>query len=542
MEPGTLIAQKYRIERPLGQGGMGAVYVAVNERLDKRVALKVLHPELARSADSIARLTREAIAASRARHPGIVEIYDADNTDGVAWIAMELLEGESLGDRVARAPLPPNDAIAIVLQALDALAHVHGQGIVHRDLKPDNLFLAVLPDGTRRVKIVDFGIAASFAPGAERMTAAGMVVGTPAYLAPEQLGSEPELDARVDVYAMGTILFEVLTGRLPYDVASLAQLMHRMMSFGPPRLDAMDPRYPAALADVLAHSLAVSRDARYPSALAMRRALEPFASSLGGMSSDGADPRAHTAPPLAMPAPPVMAPSRASSSRLVVLGCLGLCAAVVSLGVVGTAVYVTTRSHGSAVAPSQVASVAPTAPAASPSPAPPSPSPTSVVPVPVDPVPSEDERASDTVAVAPVVEDPAPRSTRRVHTPRESPREAPREAPRVVDPSVERRADPTPPPAEAPHPIPPDVWNRVLQQHATQLDGCYYGYYTSPPRPSVSTRVTMHVDTSGRVESVAVAGAPTPLARCLERELMRARFPQNPWPSRGTFVMRLFDQ
>ncbi|MCA9609551.1 MAG: serine/threonine protein kinase, partial [Myxococcales bacterium] len=176
---GTRVAGKYRIERLLGEGGMGTVYVAVNERLHKEVALKVLAEAVAGSPEATERFMREAIAASRVKHPGIVEVFDADVHEGQPWIAMELLSGESLGERLERGPLPLAEALDVVIEALGVLDLVHQAGIVHRDLKPDNLFLDHQGDGRRRVKVLDFGIAKIHGGELGQKTKTGMAMGTP---------------------------------------------------------------------------------------------------------------------------------------------------------------------------------------------------------------------------------------------------------------------------------------------------------------------------------------------------------------------------
>jgi serine/threonine-protein kinase len=273
LKPGDRVAGKYRVERLLGEGGMGAVFVAENERLRKRVALKILRREIANVRGAAERFTREAIAASSAKHPGIIEIYDADVHEGLPWIAMELLEGESVADRMERGRIPLPEVLDVAIEALGALAHVHRAGIVHRDLKPDNLFLEKLPDGGRRVKILDFGIAASSDPELVRVTQTGMAIGTPAYLAPEQAAGQSDIDARADVYAMGVILFELITGRLPYEAGSLGEMVMRMYTVGPPSLATHAPHLPPSLCAIVDLCLVLDRDARVQSAETLRREL-----------------------------------------------------------------------------------------------------------------------------------------------------------------------------------------------------------------------------------------------------------------------------
>ncbi|MBZ0115829.1 MAG: serine/threonine protein kinase [Sandaracinaceae bacterium] len=241
-EPGDRIAQKYRVERLLDRGGMGEVYVCVNEKLGKRVAIKLLDRSLLTVEGAAERFTREAIAASAVRHRGVVEIYDADVLpDGRPWIAMELLEGESLQARLDRERIiPADDAISIASDVLDVLAAVHGAGIVHRDLKPGNLFLERLAGGGRRVKVLDFGIAKVTSEELGKLTRTGTSMGTPHYFAPEQATAGP-IDARTDLYAMGVVIFEMLTGDKPYVADNFGELVRLMYTQGPRSLSAILP-------------------------------------------------------------------------------------------------------------------------------------------------------------------------------------------------------------------------------------------------------------------------------------------------------------
>jgi protein-disulfide isomerase len=255
LQAGVRIANKYRIERLLGQGGMGAVYVAENERLRKRVALKVLSDgEFA--AEAMDRFVREAIAASSVKHPGVVEIYDADVHEGTHWIAMELLEGESLREKIERGPLEPDEAIEIALEALSAIAAVHRAGIIHRDLKPDNLFLERV--GAKSVvKVLDFGIAKIFDGELGTTTKTGMALGTPYFLAPEQATNAKTIDVRADVYSMGAILYQCLSGKLPYDADTFGELVRQMYTTGPRQLEHAAPHVPRPIAQLVDRALSI---------------------------------------------------------------------------------------------------------------------------------------------------------------------------------------------------------------------------------------------------------------------------------------------
>jgi serine/threonine-protein kinase len=255
VQPGHTVAGKYKIERLLGEGGMGAVYVAENVVLQKRVALKVLSADMQRTPNAVERFMREAVSASQVKHPAIVEVYDAGAEGGSPWIAMELLNGESLRDRLVRVSrLSPQEAVSIIKQVLPALAAVHDRGIVHRDLKPDNLFLEQR-DGSVQVKILDFGIAKATI-AATNLTSTGTVLGTAFYLAPEQARDAASVDHRTDIYAIGAILYECMSGRTPYQAESVTELIARMFTEDPPSLTFTAPHVPPELANIVQACLA----------------------------------------------------------------------------------------------------------------------------------------------------------------------------------------------------------------------------------------------------------------------------------------------
>ena len=204
---------RYRLERPLGHGGMASVYLAHDAELDRPVAVKLLAESLAGDTAFRRRFLREARLAARLSHPNVVAVFDAGEADGGRpYIVMEYVEGTTLEDR---GPLPPAEGVALAVQACHGLAHAHAAGLVHRDVKPHNLLLRT--DGT--LKVADFGIAR--AAEATALTQVGTVLGTAAYLAPEQAAGE-EVTAAADVYSLGAVLYELLTGRPPYEPASLA--------------------------------------------------------------------------------------------------------------------------------------------------------------------------------------------------------------------------------------------------------------------------------------------------------------------------------
>src|SRR6202789_3033875 len=217
---GTLLVGKYRVEREIGRGGMAAVYEAEHIALGKKVAVKVLAAELSNSAIVIERFMREARAAASVKSPYIVEVYDSGRLeDGRPFIAMELLEGESLYDRMARVRLFDTDTtVRIISQVAKGLTKAHAIGIVHRDLKPENIHLCKGEDGEEIAKILDFGLAKFYSPmktdeKTARLTREGAVFGTPAYMSPEQVKGQGSVDHRADLWALGCMTFECLTGR-----------------------------------------------------------------------------------------------------------------------------------------------------------------------------------------------------------------------------------------------------------------------------------------------------------------------------------------
>jgi eukaryotic-like serine/threonine-protein kinase len=270
----TILDGKYRLRGTLGAGGMGIVYDGENIAIGRRVAVKLLHPRYARYPELVERFEREARAAARIGHPNIVDVLDMGRADGVPYIVMEHLEGEVLYDRIARGNLAPADAIALLLQILDALAAAHAAGIVHRDLKPENVFVARRVDGGELAKILDFGVAKFSDAGQDaRLTVDGFVVGTPSYMSPEQAAGLPSVDERTDVYSAGVLLYEVLSGRLPHEGTDPSRLLRAIISRSPPPLDEIAPWVPAPLALVVGKAMARAPEDRYQSAAAFLAAL-----------------------------------------------------------------------------------------------------------------------------------------------------------------------------------------------------------------------------------------------------------------------------
>ena len=227
---GTLLADRYRVIRTLGEGGMGRVYLAEHVRMGRLSAVKVMSPALAPTPDAISRFNREAANASQVNHPNVAAIYDFGETaDGTLYLAMEYVEGETLAALVRRAgSLSLANAGELTRQIADALTAAHQRGIIHRDLKPDNILITRDADGRELVKLVDFGIAKTARGGGQTVTTVGMSIGTPEYMSPEQLAGEP-LDVRTDIYSLGLVTFTMLTGQIPFpDPTSKQSLVHRL--------------------------------------------------------------------------------------------------------------------------------------------------------------------------------------------------------------------------------------------------------------------------------------------------------------------------
>ena len=274
----------YRILRELGRGGMGVVYAAEHEVIGRKVAIKVLHPDVSQDPRHAARFVLEARAAGQVRHPGLVETIDFGTLeDGASYLVMEYLEGEELGRRLERlgTSLGPA-ALPIARRIAEALAAAHARGIIHRDLKPGNVMLVSDPSdpGEDRVKILDFGLAKSL-PGRDEArpavrTSTNAVMGTPAYMSPEQCLSAATVTDRTDVYSLGIVLHEMLTGRLPFEASTSVDVMYAHVHRPPPSLLAMLPQAPPALAD-LVHAMLCKEPADRPDMEEVARRLEAMA-------------------------------------------------------------------------------------------------------------------------------------------------------------------------------------------------------------------------------------------------------------------------
>jgi eukaryotic-like serine/threonine-protein kinase len=286
---GTTIAEKYRVDRLIGRGGMGAVFEATNVSIGKRVALKFLDREAARDHEAVMRFQREAETASAVESAHIVHIFDSGSSgDGRPFLVMELLTGEDLRSALKREErVPLDDALHITAQVLRALARAHAAGIVHRDLKPDNVFLCRRDDDPMFVKIVDFGISKITRAGAtaDTLTRRGSVLGTAFYMSPEQAQAFPDIDGRTDLFSVGAILFEALTGRPPHVGTVYEAVLIDICTKDAPDVREFAPEVPEAIADVIRRALQRDRDRRFESAADFYDALSQAAP--GSLRSGG---------------------------------------------------------------------------------------------------------------------------------------------------------------------------------------------------------------------------------------------------------------
>jgi serine/threonine-protein kinase len=293
LNPGDVLAGKYRIERVLGQGGMGVVVSAHHLHLDERIAIKFLLPEALQNAEAVARFSREARAAVKIKSEHVARVVDVGTLDtGSPYMVMEYLHGQDLGALVQqRGGLPIEEAVEYVLQACEAIAEAHALGIIHRDLKPQNLFLAHRADGSPCVKVLDFGISkiTSYGSGSGSgsdmsMTKTTAVMGSPLYMSPEQMTSSRDVDARTDIWALGAILHELLTGRVPFLADTVPQLCAMILQSSAPPLRNFRPDAPEALQNVLLRCLEKDPGRRFRNVAEFAAALLPFAPRGGRLS------------------------------------------------------------------------------------------------------------------------------------------------------------------------------------------------------------------------------------------------------------------
>jgi serine/threonine protein kinase len=325
--PGTVIAGgKYRVHRLLGEGGMGWVVVATHLQLEQRVALKFMRSST--NPEAVARFLREARAAARIQSEHVARVSDVGTLEnGAPYLVMEYLEGEDLGQLIdAKGALPEYLALDYAIQACEGLAEAHAAGIIHRDLKPANLFLARRTDGSVRVKLLDFGISKlAPAPGSQpeiNMTSTQGLMGSPLYMSPEQMRSSRTVDQRADIWSMGTIIYEMLAGRSPFDGTTLPEVCAHILADEPASLRSFQPELSPELEAIVMRCLEKKPERRYPDVAALAHALAPFGTDEIRSTADRITrvtraKRAVAAEPLSEPAVSPRAVATSSESAII---------------------------------------------------------------------------------------------------------------------------------------------------------------------------------------------------------------------------------
>jgi serine/threonine-protein kinase len=278
VEPGELVVGKYRVERVIGAGGMGVVVAATHVELDQKVALKFLHAHVLDGAGAIDRFSREAKAAVRLKSEHVARVYDVGVLpDGAPFSVMELLDGVDVANYAAqKKPLTVSEAVEIVLQACDAIVEAHAAGIVHRDLKPQNLFVTRKANGAPLIKVLDFGVS-KWTGQDFSLTDSSVVVGSPLYMAPEQMRAARNAEPRSDIWALGVILYELLAGKVPFDGATVTELCLKVVTDPPAPLRDVRTDIPEPLASIVARCLEKDPTKRFENVAMLAQALEPFA-------------------------------------------------------------------------------------------------------------------------------------------------------------------------------------------------------------------------------------------------------------------------
>ncbi|MCW5835377.1 MAG: serine/threonine protein kinase [Labilithrix sp.] len=334
--PGAMLGGKLRLDREIGRGAMGVVYDATDVTLGRRAAVKVMSRETIASPDQLRRFEREARAAAALTSEHAVRIHEV-GSDPVPYLVMELLRGRTL-EAIVGADGPPSVEVALgwMLEALDAIAEAHAGGFVHRDVKPGNLFLAERPGHPPTVKVLDFGLVKSVDPTLTVLTATGTAMGTPAYMAPEQIRAAPDVDARADVWAIGVTLFELLTGALPFPGETVPDLVRGVLDGEARDVRELRPDVPEAVAAVVARCLTKPRDGRFESGAAVARALVGAMGGTAGQwcrclratTASGRPRRSRTprpdrraAPRQAPATPRAVPPTRQNAQRARLAGC-----------------------------------------------------------------------------------------------------------------------------------------------------------------------------------------------------------------------------
>lgn len=288
VHPGQILGGKFRIEQVLGRGGMGVVVAATHLQLDQRVALKFLLPEALANKEAVRRFEREARAAVKIKSEHVARVTDVGTLDtGAPYMVMEFLNGVDLGEYLEKTgPLPFHEAADYLLQACEAIAEAHALGIVHRDLKPANLFRIIRSDGTPSIKVLDFGISKVTNGSDAAMTQTTSMMGSPYYMSPEQMTSARSVDERTDIWALGIILHELLSGKVPYQGETIPEICVQVLQNPPPRLSDVRPDTPTDVERIIDKALAKNRDHRYSSVAEFAADISAYASSTSLHSVD----------------------------------------------------------------------------------------------------------------------------------------------------------------------------------------------------------------------------------------------------------------
>lgn len=300
LQPGQIIADKYRIVRQIGQGGMGSVYEGENARIHRKVAIKTLHSQVAGKGDILERFEREAQAAGRIGSEHIVEVLDlGDLPDGSRFMVMEFLEGSTLGERIVKqGRIPPRDLVGILSQLLDGLGAAHAAGIIHRDLKPANVFLLSSRAGRADfVKILDFGVSKFNVMSSDEMsmTRTGAVMGTPYYMSPEQAKGARAIDTRSDLYSIGVIIYEAITGQVPFNAQTFNELIFKIALESPPPPEQFVPNLDPAFGVLMRKAMARDPAERFQTAGELKEAMLAWARDFdarGGAAQANQQPNA----------------------------------------------------------------------------------------------------------------------------------------------------------------------------------------------------------------------------------------------------------
>jgi serine/threonine protein kinase len=281
LQPGDVLLEKYRVERVLGRGGMGMVLAVRHMQLGELFAIKIMLPEMLEHPDAVGRFLREARASARLRAEHVARVHDVGTLEnGVPYMVLEFLDGTDLDHWVTtRGKLGVGEAAAYVYQVCEALVEAHGQGIVHRDLKPANLFLTRKADGSASIKVLDFGISKDITrmdTNSAKLTKTGAIMGSPHYMSPEQLVDGKNVDARSDLWALGIILYELVTGTMPFNADSMPEVIAKVLTVNPPPPSQVCPGIDPNFDELVKRCMERDRDRRFQSVQEVMQALAPF--------------------------------------------------------------------------------------------------------------------------------------------------------------------------------------------------------------------------------------------------------------------------